>query len=253
MLPRAAFARHLKQRMAFNSSTRAQTRLIRTALLVLVCFIAAFVWLNVRRNSGNDAPPQISSSTPSPEPSPAAATNTTTAVVPTPIASPAANATPLASPLSAPAPSGNKTSLLIPVAGVRPDQLHDTYTDSRSEGRVHDSIDIPAARNTPVFACADGTIVKFFQSARGGTTIYQLDRDNKTVYYYAHLDHYADGLAENHFARRGEVIGYVGDTGNAGAGNYHLHFSISIVADPKHYYNGTNINPYPLLRDGSTH
>lgn len=247
MLPRAAFARHLKQRMAFNLSTRPQTRLIRTLLLALVCFIAAFIWINVRRNSGNDAPQPISSSTPSLEPSPAAA------VVPTPIASPAADATPFASPLPAPALSGNETSLLIPVAGVRPDQLHDTYTDSRSEGRVHDSIDIPAARNTPVLACADGTIVKFFQSARGGTTIYQLDRDNKTVYYYAHLDHYADGLAENHFARRGEVIGYVGDTGNAGAGNYHLHFSISIVPDPKHYYNGTNINPYPLLHDGSTH
>jgi murein DD-endopeptidase MepM/ murein hydrolase activator NlpD len=239
--------------MAFNLSTRVQTRLIRILLLALVCFIAAFVWINVRRNSGNDAPQPISSYTPSPEPSPAAAANTTVAAVPTPIASPAADATLFASPLPAPALSGNETSLLIPVAGVRPDQLQDTYTDSRSEGRVHDAIDIPAARNTPVLACADGTIVKFFQSARGGTTIYQLDRDNKTVYYYAHLDHYADGLAENHFARRGEVIGYVGDTGNAGAGNYHLHFSISIVPDPKHYYGGTNINPYPLLHDGNTH
>jgi len=241
VLPRATLARAKKHRMAFNLSTRAQTRLIRTALLALVCFVAAFVWLNVRRNSGNDAP------------------------LPMPIASPSVYATPLASPppasaaqsstpLNQPAPasSRNETSLLIPVAGVRPDQLQDTYTDARSEGRVHDAIDIPAARNTPVLACADGTIVKFFQSARGGTTIYQLDPDNKTVYYYAHLDHYADGLTENHFARRGEVIGYVGDTGNAGAGNYHLHFSISIVADPKHFYDGTNINPYPLLRRGDT-
>lgn len=227
--------------MAFNLSARAQTRLIRTLLLALGCFIAAFVWLNVRRNPGSDA----LQSTPSASPSVNAA----------PLASPQpAPATQSPAPLSqtAPASSGNETSLLIPVAGVRPDQLQDTYTASRSTGRVHDAIDIPAARNTPVLACADGTIVKFFQSVRGGTTIYQLDPDNKTVYYYAHLDHYAEGLTENHFARRGEVIGYVGDTGNAGAGNYHLHFSISIVSDAKHYYNGANINPYPLLRYGNT-
>jgi murein DD-endopeptidase MepM/ murein hydrolase activator NlpD len=232
--------------MAFNSSTRAQTRLIRTTLLALVFFIAAFVWINVRRNHGDDTSLPTTSSIPSPEPSPADA-----------IA-----AIPLASPLSTPAAQSSAPSneiahassgtLLIPVAGVRPDQLQDTYTDSRSEGRVHDAIDIPAARNTPVLACADGLIVKFFQSVRGGTTIYQLDPDNKTVYYYAHLDHRADGLTENHFARRGEVIGYVGDTGNAGAGNYHLHFSVSIVSDPKRFYDGTNINPYPLLRRGDT-
>jgi murein DD-endopeptidase MepM/ murein hydrolase activator NlpD len=82
----------------------------------------------------------------------------------------------------------------------------------------------------------------------GGITIYQLAPDNRTVYYYAHLDHYSDGLAEGHIAHRGEVIAYVGDTGNAGAGNYHLHFSILIVTDPKRYWDGTNINPYPLLR-----
>ena len=144
-------------------------------------------------------------------------------------------------------PSGN-LPLLIPVAGVRPEQLRDTFQDSRSEGRSHDAIDIPAPQGTPVLAAADGSITKLFQSALGGTTIYQLGTDKRSVYYYAHLDRYADGLSEGHFARRGEVIGYVGDTGNAGAGNYHLHFSILIVADPKRYWEGTNINPYPLLR-----
>jgi murein DD-endopeptidase MepM/ murein hydrolase activator NlpD len=234
--------------MAFKLSTRVQTRLIRTALVALVCFIVLFVWLNVRRNSQeNLSAPLNASATPSPS---------ITTVAATPGASPTVNVAPLASPTPAVSPSSSAfatppstdtKALLIPVAGVRPEQLLDTYTDARSEGRVHDAIDIPAARNTPVVACVDGTIVRLFQSARGGTTIYQLDTDNKTVYYYAHLDHYADGLAENHFARRGEVIGYVGDTGNAGAGNYHLHFSISIVADPKHFFDGTNINPYPLL------
>jgi murein DD-endopeptidase MepM/ murein hydrolase activator NlpD len=138
--------------------------------------------------------------------------------------------------------------LIVPVVGVKPEQLQDTFADARSEGRVHDAIDIPAPAGTAVLAAADGEIVKLFQSERGGTTIYQLSTDRKLIFYYAHLQRYADGLAAGKFARQGEVIAYVGDTGNAGAGNFHLHFSISIVADPKRYWEGTNINPYPLLR-----
>lgn len=139
-------------------------------------------------------------------------------------------------------------NLIVPVAGVRRDQLLDTYTDARSEGRSHDAIDIPAAAGTAVLAAADGQVVKLFQSERGGTTIYQLSADKKLVYYYAHLQRYADGIVEGKFLRQGEVIAYVGDTGNAGAGNYHLHFSIAVLSDPKRYWDGTNINPYPLLR-----
>jgi len=139
-------------------------------------------------------------------------------------------------------------NLIIPVVGVRPEQLSDTFTDARSEGRVHDAIDIPAAAGTPVVAATDGEIIKLFQSERGGTTIYQLSPDKKLVFYYAHLQRYADGVVEGKFVKQGEVIGYVGDTGNAGAGNFHLHFSISIVSDPRRYWEGTNINPYPLLR-----
>ena len=112
---------------------------------------------------------------------------------------------------------------------------------------MHDAIDIPAARGTPVLAAADGRIVKFFYSEKGGITIYQLSTDERLVYYYAHLERYADGLTEGHVARRGEVLAYVGDTGNAGAGNYHLHFSVATITDPKRYWAGTNINPYPLL------
>ena len=139
--------------------------------------------------------------------------------------------------------------LIIPVAGVRPDQLTDTFTDSRSEGRTHDAIDIMAPAETPVLAAADGQIQKLFQSERGGTTIYQLTTDQKMIFYYAHLARYADGLTEGRQVRQGDVIAYVGDTGNAGAGNYHLHFSIAVVSDPKRYWEGTNINPYPLLRE----
>lgn len=138
--------------------------------------------------------------------------------------------------------------LIIPVVGVKPEQLLDTFADARSEGRVHDAIDIPAAAGTSVVAAADGEIVKLFPSERGGTTIYQLSANRKLIFYYAHLQRYAEGLVEGKFVRQGEVIGYVGDTGNAGAGNFHLHFSISIVRDPKRYWEGTNINPYPLLR-----
>jgi len=138
--------------------------------------------------------------------------------------------------------------LIIPVAGVRPEQLQDTFTDARSEGRAHDAIDIMAPAGTPVVAASDGEIVRLFQSERGGTTIYQLSPDKQLVFYYGHLQRYADGLVAGKFARQGEVIGYVGDTGNAGVGNYHLHFSIAVLADPKRYWEGTNINPYPLLR-----
>jgi murein DD-endopeptidase MepM/ murein hydrolase activator NlpD len=144
--------------------------------------------------------------------------------------------------------SGSPAKLIIPVAGVRPEQLRDTFAEARSEGRVHDAIDIPAPRGTPVMAAADGPIVKLFQSERGGTTIYQLSSDGKFVYYYAHLDRYADGLSEGHFAKQGETIAYVGDTGNAGPGNYHLHFSIAEISSPKDFWHGVNINPYPLLR-----
>jgi len=156
--------------------------------------------------------------------------------------------TPNASPVLPIPESPASNNLIIPVAGVRPDQLHDTFSESRSEGRVHDAIDIAAPLGTPVLAAADGTIVKLFQSERGGTTVYQLSTDNKFIYYYAHLNRYAEGLTEGHFAKQGETIAYVGDSGNAGAGNYHLHFSIALVSDPKRYWEGVNINPYPLLK-----
>ena len=163
------------------------------------------------------------------------------------------NTTPSPAPSPEPVRSPPQTSyvgqinLIVPVAGVRRDQLLDTFSDSRSEGRVHDAIDIPAPANTPVIAAADGEIVKLFQSERGGTTIYQISEDKKLIFYYAHLARYADGLVEGKRVLQGETIAYVGDTGNAGTGNFHLHFSIAVVADPRRYWEGTNINPYPLL------
>jgi murein DD-endopeptidase MepM/ murein hydrolase activator NlpD len=138
-------------------------------------------------------------------------------------------------------------NLLIPVANVSASQLHDTFNQARSEGREHDAIDIMAPQGTSVLATTDGVVIKLFQSDRGGMTLYELDPSGRYVYYYAHLMRYAEGVAEGRQLRRGEVIAYVGDTGNAGAGNYHLHFAISKVASPHQWSGGDPINPYPLL------
>ena len=144
-------------------------------------------------------------------------------------------------------PATSAAKLMIPVSGIGPQQLRDTYSDARSEGRIHNAIDIMAARGTPVLAAADGIIRKFFYSERGGNSIYQLNSDGTLVFYYAHLESYANGLVEGQQVKRGDLLAYVGDTGNAGAGNYHLHFAVWTVTDPKKFYNGENINPYPLL------
>jgi murein DD-endopeptidase MepM/ murein hydrolase activator NlpD len=138
-------------------------------------------------------------------------------------------------------------SLLIPVRGIRPDQLRDSYADARSGGRVHNAIDIMAPGGTPVLAAADGTIHRLRTGGLGGVTIYQIGDDGRTMYYYAHLQRYAAGMRDGLPVRRGQVIAYVGDTGNAGAGNYHLHFSVGRLRDPQRYWDSDNVNPYPLL------
>jgi murein DD-endopeptidase MepM/ murein hydrolase activator NlpD len=208
------------------------------------------------------SPATSSSVEPSVEPSaaPSASPSPVSSPEPQPSASPAPSGSPSADAAPRPPDSQGNTAqasgdplqgLLIPVAGIRPEQLQDTFKDARSEGRVHDAIDIIAPRNTPVLAAADGRIVRLFQSVKGGTTLYQLaSADEHVVFYYAHLERYADGVADGHFARRGETIGYVGDSGNATPGNTHLHFQIYRVADPKRFWTGDNLNPYPLLRGG---
>jgi murein DD-endopeptidase MepM/ murein hydrolase activator NlpD len=140
--------------------------------------------------------------------------------------------------------------LLIPVKGIHRDQLQDTYTSAREGGRTHDAIDIMAPAGTPVLAAADGEILKFFDSVAGGITIYELSSDRRYVFYYAHLQSRQMGLKEHDQVKRGSVIGYVGDTGNAGSGNFHLHFAIAEPADPKNFWHGPYINPYPMLKEG---
>jgi murein DD-endopeptidase MepM/ murein hydrolase activator NlpD len=138
--------------------------------------------------------------------------------------------------------------LAIPVVGVKPDQLTDTFTQARAGGRRHDAIDIMAGEGTPVIAAADGTIEKlFFSRGGGGITIYERSPDNRWTYYYAHLSAYAPGLAEGQRVKRGQVIARVGHTGDASAAGPHLHFAINQMAPGERWWNGTAINPYPLL------
>jgi murein DD-endopeptidase MepM/ murein hydrolase activator NlpD len=146
---------------------------------------------------------------------------------------------------SAAATSGGQ--LLLPVQGVQASQLLDTFTQARGEGRLHDAIDIMAARGTPVLAVADGRVAKLFDSKPGGLTVYQFDREEKLAYYYAHLDRYAPGLAEGQLLKRGEVLGYVGSTGNASEDAPHLHFAVFVLDADKRWWKGTAVNPYPLL------
>ncbi len=140
--------------------------------------------------------------------------------------------------------------LLVPVQGYRAQDLQNTFEDSRSNGRVHEAIDIIAPRNTPVVAVEEGKIAKLFQSNLGGLTIYQYDPSESYAYYYAHLERYADGLKEGDMVHRGQVIGYVGTTGNAGPDNPHLHFAISRLGPEKNWWKGTPVNPYEALGGG---
>lgn len=142
-----------------------------------------------------------------------------------------------------PGPSG----LIVPVRGVSLGQLSNTFEDARSDGRVHNALDIMAPKGTPVLAAADGPVEKLFDSKQGGSTLYQFDPGGNYAYYYAHLDAYALGIAEGKLLRQGELVGYVGSTGNASPESPHLHFAVFLLGPEKQWWKGTAINPYPLL------
>jgi murein DD-endopeptidase MepM/ murein hydrolase activator NlpD len=135
--------------------------------------------------------------------------------------------------------------LLVPVAGADVHAFADTFTQGR-DGRAHEALDIMAPRGTPVLAVDDGRIEKLFTSVRGGLTVYQFDPAGTYCYYYAHLDRYAPGLAEQQEVHRGDRLGDVGSTGNALAEAPHLHFAIFRLLPDKHWWEGAPINPYPL-------
>jgi murein DD-endopeptidase MepM/ murein hydrolase activator NlpD len=139
--------------------------------------------------------------------------------------------------------------LAIPVAGIKPEQLLDTYNQARAGGaRVHDAIDIMAPHGTPVLAAAPGTVEKLFLSkGGGGITAYVRSNDNRWIYYYAHLEEYAPGLKEGQKVERGTRIGTVGSTGNASPDGPHLHFAIHRMEPGDDWHGGSPVNPYPLL------
>lgn len=133
-----------------------------------------------------------------------------------------------------------------PIRGMRLTDLRDMF-DEVHNGHSHEAIDILEPRGTPIHAVVAGTIQKLFASKPGGNTIYELDAERVYCYYYAHLDRYADGLREGQHAERGEVIGYVGSTGNADANTPHLHFAIFELGLERQWWKGKAINPYPSL------
>jgi peptidoglycan LD-endopeptidase LytH len=137
--------------------------------------------------------------------------------------------------------------LTIPVQGIAADKLVRSYHDARG-GREHEALDILAPRNSPVVAVEDGTIAKLFISKAGGITIYQFDPGKDYSYYYAHLERYADGLKEGDQVHRGQVLGYVGTSGNAPKDTPHLHFAVFRLTPERHWWEGTPIDPYDILR-----
>lgn len=138
--------------------------------------------------------------------------------------------------------------LALPVGGIGGAEFRDSFFDARN-GRTHEALDIMAPRHTPVTAVDDGTIAKLFHSdGGGGITIYQFDASGTFCYYYAHLDRYADGLREGQRVRRGELIGYVGSTGNASATAPHLHFAIFRLTPERQWWKGDAINPYDVFK-----
>ena len=138
--------------------------------------------------------------------------------------------------------------LIVPVEGIRRSDLRDTFSDLRGSHRAHEAIDILAPRRTPVVAVQDGRIAKLFTSKAGGLTIYQFDPSETFSYYYGHLDGYAPGVHEGQTVQRGELLAYVGSTGNASADAPHLHFAIFRLTPERQWWKGEPINPYPVLR-----
>ena len=139
-------------------------------------------------------------------------------------------------------------ALTLPVKGIDSHDLQDTFDDKRGEGRRHEALDILAARNTPVLAVEDGAVARLFTSKAGGLTVYQFDPSSTYAYYYAHLERYAPGLADGDRVKRGQVLGYVGTSGNAPPDTPHLHFAIFKLTDKKQWWQGTPIDPFAVLR-----
>lgn len=224
--------------------------LLVAALAVGIVSIGQWGWTALRMQA-RTSPHDTAAATPPVmgQPAPASAGATTSPPVP-----PASAPVPAAPPSAVAPPAAERTTsvplLRMPVDGVAPTDLYPSFDEARGTRR-HEAIDIMAPRGTPVRAAVDGAVVKLFTSDAGGLTVYQFDRDERLAYYYAHLDRYADGLREGRVLSRGDVLGYVGSTGNASADAPHLHFAIFELGPEKRWWEGRPIDPYPLLGGGS--
>lgn len=123
----------------------------------------------------------------------------------------------------------------------------DNFGDPRSGGRTHAGMDILATLGQDVYAMKDGTLtLQTFANSGGSSSLsgnlWRLTASDGSgdYYIYAHLSEFAPGLSKGSIVYAGQLIGFVGDTGNAGPGNYHLHFEI-------HPGGGNAVNPLPLV------
>lgn len=132
--------------------------------------------------------------------------------------------------------------LPVPVKGISRNQLRDTWGSARSHGRSHEGIDIMAERGTKVYSATEGLVADLRNNNLGGKVIWILGPSG-SWHYYAHLDGHKRGLNVGDYVHKGDLIGYVGNTGNARHTAPHLHYGI--------YLNGKGrgaVNPYSYLR-----
>lgn len=198
-------------------------------------------------------PPPVPAAPADPQPSGSSMVQTDLSEADLPLRPPynAAQPTQAQSPADAVA-SAVQGKLLVPVQGIKATSLSDTFDQARGNQRHHEALDIMAPKGTPVLAAADGKVAKLFTSKPGGTTLYQFDPSEKYAYYYAHLDRYADGIKEGMEIKRGEVLGYVGVSGNSDPNAPHLHFAVFELTPEKQWWKGTPLNPLPLMTDQQT-
>lgn len=141
-------------------------------------------------------------------------------------------------------------ALELPIEDANVDAMEGDFAERRGGGlRGHEAVDILAPRHTPIHAVEDGTVAKLFTSKAGGITLYQFDPSQKYCYYYAHLERYAPGVREGMRVSKGEVIGYVGTTGNAPPSTPHLHFAIYRLGADKRWWEGQPLDPYLVYRN----
>ncbi len=122
-----------------------------------------------------------------------------------------------------------------------------TSARPRANGKLHRATDMMAPRRTPVLAIGDGTVTKLFYSRFGGDMLYEFDPLQIYCYYYAHLDRYAPGTREGMAVHKGDILGFVGSTGDASPDAPHLHLAIFRLGPEKQWWVGTAVNPYPVL------